>query len=172
VVPATLVQRFGSKRGLLLTLAREGSTTAAHELAAIRAAQPSPMAALRALVDCMAGMAPSPEALANHLAMLNMDLTDPEFHRYALAGAQAFQNELQALLEAAVTVGQLAPCDTARLARLIQEVLHGALVAWAIYREGTAKDWLRQDLEMLLAPHTARQGQGKRRRTRRRGNIR
>jgi AcrR family transcriptional regulator len=155
VAPATLVQRFGSKRGLLLALAREGSGAVADQMAALRAADPSPLAALRAVADCMTQMAPSPEELANHLAFLVIDLTDPEFHRHALEHARAFQAELNALLDAAVAAGELTTCDTARLARLVQATIHGALVAWAVYREGTALEWVRQDLETLLAPYAA-----------------
>jgi AcrR family transcriptional regulator len=153
VVPATLVQRFGSKRGLLLALAREGSAGAGEQMGAIRAAHSSPLDALRAVADCLTGMATSPEELANHLAFLCIDLTDADFHRYTLEHARVFQGELKALLDAAVDAGELTACDTACLARLIQELLHGALVTWAIYREGTAKDWLRRDLEMLLVPY-------------------
>jgi AcrR family transcriptional regulator len=170
VAPATLVQRFGSKRGLLLALVRLGPATAEGEFAAIRAAHPSPLAALRAVVDCMAQMAATPEELANHLTFLQMDLTDPEFRHYSLEHSRAFGAELQALLDAAVAAGELTPCDTARLARLMQEMLHGSLVTWAIYREGTAQEWLRQDFETLLAPYTTK----KRRptsRTRQRGGA-
>ena len=171
VAPATLVQRFGSKRGLLLALVQQGSSGVADEMAAIRA-HPSPLAGLRAFADCMAGMAPTPEELANHLAFLTTDLTDPDFHRHALEQARAFQAELKALLEAAVAASELTPCDTDRLARLVQEMLHGALVAWAIYREGTAREWVRQDLETLLAPYTLESRRGPKSRTRRRRGAR
>jgi AcrR family transcriptional regulator len=156
VVPATLVQRFGSKRGLLLALAREASSSAGEQMAAIRGDHSSPLDALRAVVDCLTGMAPSPEELANHLAFLCIDLTDPEFHHYALMHARAFQAELKSLLDAAVVAGELTACDTDCLARLVQEMLHGALVTWAIFREGTAREWLRRDLETLLAPYLSR----------------
>lgn len=155
VVPATLVQRFGSKRGLLLALAREGSAGVGEQMSAIRAAHQSPLDALRAVADCLTGMATSPEELANHLAFLCIDLTDPEFHRYTLEHARVFQGEMKALLDAAVDAGELAACETGHLARLIQEMLHGALVTWAIFREGTARDWLRRDFEMLLEPYTS-----------------
>jgi AcrR family transcriptional regulator len=161
VSAATLVQRFGSKRGLLLALAREGSAGLGEQMAGIRAAHPSPMEALRAVADCLTGMAASPEELANHLAFLCIDLTDADFHRHALEHARAFQGELKALLGAAVDAGELAACDTDSLARLIQELLHGALVTWAIFREGTARDWLRRDLEMLLAPYRRDEGKGR-----------
>jgi AcrR family transcriptional regulator len=171
VAPATLVQRFGSKRGLLLALAKQGSSAAAGEMAAFRAYD-SPLAALRAFAECMAGMAPSPEELANHLAFLVIDLTDPEFHCHALEQARAFQVELHALLDAAVAAGEVAPCDTARLARLLQETLHGALVTWAIYREGTAREWVRQELEMLLTPYLEGNRRAPATRKRRRRNAR
>jgi AcrR family transcriptional regulator len=165
VAPATLVQRFGSKRGLLLALARQGAASAGQEYAAIRAAHPSPLAALFAVADCMAGMAPTPEALANHLAFLHIDLTDPDFHQLALAQSRTARAELRATLDAAVEAGELAPCDTGRLARVVQVSLGGGLLAWAIDREGTASRWLREDLETLLAPYRR---SGKRTKARRR----
>ena len=51
--------------------------------------------------------------------------------------------------------GELSTCDTDGLARVVQEMLHGALVAWAIYREGSARDWVRRDLDYLLGPYLA-----------------
>ena|SRR5438128_1521174 len=94
-----------------------------------------------------------PEALANNLAYLHIDLTDPDFHRLALEQARAARAEIRAFLDEAVKVGELAPCDTKRLARAAGVTLGGGLLAWAIEREGTAADWLRYDLETLLAPY-------------------
>src|SRR5262245_5568922 len=159
VAPATLVQRFGSKRGLLLALARQGTASAGEAWAALRAA-PSPLAALGAYADCMARMAPTPQELANHVAFLHIDLTDPDFHALGLEQARATSAELRALLDGAVAAGELVPCDTARLARAVQSLLGGALLAWAIHREGSAAQWLRDDLDVLLKPYR-RRGQAK-----------
>jgi len=153
VAPATLMQRFGSKRGLLLALARQAVAATGQQYAAIRAAHPAPLAALFAVADCMAGMAPTPEALANNLAYLHIDLTDPDFHRLALEQARAARAELRAILDDAVKAGELAPCNTERLARAVGVTLGGGLLAWAIERAGSAADWLRYDLETLLAPY-------------------
>src|SRR5215467_8521031 len=70
VSPATLVLRFGSKRGLLLALAASGARDLPDEFARIRAAHRSPLAAVGGVADCMAAMAESPQALANSLAFL------------------------------------------------------------------------------------------------------
>jgi AcrR family transcriptional regulator len=153
VAPATLMQRFGCKRGLLLALSRRAAAATGQQYAAIRAAHASPLAALFAVADCMAGLAPTPEALANNLAYLHIDLTDPDFHALALEQARASRGELRAILDAAVKAGELAPCDTGRLARAVGVTLGGGLLAWAIEREGTAAQWLCYDLETLLGPY-------------------
>jgi hypothetical protein len=58
-------------------------------------------------------------------------------------------------LDDAVSSRELRDCDTDGLARVVEETLHGALVKWAIYREGSALLWLRRDLEFLLTPYLA-----------------
>ena len=166
VVPATLVQRFGSKRDLLLALAKVGAEGSAEQFTQLRVAHPSPLAALHAVADCMAGMASSPQELANHLAFLHMDLTDPDFHRHALEHSRGFTVELRKLIEEAIAAKEMMPCDSARIARLMGEVIHGSLVTWALYREGTAQEWLRQDMQTLLAPYV-RKGKSKKKAKRR-----
>src|SRR5262245_3308636 len=79
--PATLVQRFGSKRGLLLALARAGAGEVDDCFAAVRAAHPSPLEALVAAATAMTQHTQAPEEMANHLAFLQIDLCDPDFHR-------------------------------------------------------------------------------------------
>jgi hypothetical protein len=74
---------------------------------------------------------------------------------------------MKGLLDDAVGAGELSACDTDGLARVVQGTLHGALVAWAIYREGSAREWLRRDLDYLLAPYLA-----SKRRRRARGVLR
>lgn len=152
VSPATLVQRFGSKRGLLLAFASTGSTSVGDQFARIRAASRSPIAAVLAVGDCMAAMADSPETLANSLAFLQMDLVDPDFHRHALAHSRAMQAEITKLLDEAVAVGELRRCDTRKLARALQSVIGGAMMQWAIDRDTTAVARVREDLDTLLRP--------------------
>lgn len=170
VSPATLIQRFGSKRGLLLALTAGGAAGLADEFARMRATSRSPLAAVYGVADCMAAMADTPEMLSNNLAFLQIDLTDPEFHQHALAHSRAMQSELKRLLDEAVARDELQRCETARLARAVQALIGGSLLQWAIDRNGRVADRLRQDLDVLLKP---RSGAGKgapdaRRRDRRR----
>jgi AcrR family transcriptional regulator len=148
-----LVQRFGSKRDLLLAVSTRAAEATPTMFAALRAAHASPLAALRAYGNCMAAMGESPSALAHHLAYLQMDLTDPDFHRHTMRQAHATRTALRGLIAAAVDAGELTgSVDPDALARTIEVTVGGSLMTWAFYREGKAVDWVREDLDAVLGP--------------------
>ena len=153
---ATLLQRFGSKRGLMLALAGAAVESADACFGTIRAAHPdSALDALLAAATDMARHVESPEVMANHLAFLQLDLSDPDFHRLALENNARVLAGYRALLDDAVAAGELAPCDTGRLARAVGAMSGGSLIAWAIMREGEVAPFVREDLETLLSPYRA-----------------
>jgi AcrR family transcriptional regulator len=153
VTAAVLVQRFGSKRALLLALSKKYAEGAGEFLAALAKRHASPLAALRAYADCMAGMAASPAALARNLAYLQIDMTDADFRRHLLRQAQATRAGLRRVVCAALEAGELAAqVKPAQLARTIETVLSGSLITWGFYRDGTAARWMRADLDAVLAP--------------------
>ena len=150
LAPATLLQRFGSKRGLLLAFARWAGSGVTQQFESARAAGKPPLETLLAVLVGMTRTVATPEALSNSLAFLQLDLSDAEFRRHALEHARATRTQIQSLLEAAVAAGELTLCDTAQLARAVQVTFNGALVTWAIEREGALADRLRDDLDVLL----------------------
>lgn len=154
LVPGTLVQRFGSKRGLLLALAEQSAKDAETLSGRVRAEHESPLEALAALVvEPMALMA-TPETFANHLAFLCIDLTDPQFRRHALTIHQAQGRAVEALLTEALLTGELRTgTDVAALVRSVQAITSGAGLLWALDRQGTLAQRLRQELDNLLSPH-------------------
>lgn len=153
LAPATLLQRFGSKRRLLLALAEQGADAVDEYFAGIRAAHPSPVAAIVAAATGIAPDIDSPESLANHLAFHAVGLGDPEFHRVALDRSRRIVAGYRELIEDAVAAGELAPCDAGRLARSIQAVTGGSMINWAVHRDGSLVHWLREDIDTLLAPY-------------------
>ena len=150
---ATLVQRFGSKRGLLLAFSRRATGEPAARFATRRARHASPLAALRAALLGMARGIGRPEELTNHLAFLQLELVDPDFHRHTLDHANAMLAQIRALLADSVASSELAPCDLTRFARSLYVSYNGALVSWAILRSGTLTQWLGRQLDFLIAPH-------------------
>ncbi len=112
LAPATLIQRFESKRGLLLAIARRGAEDAGASLREAARRHRSPLRALTAgLVDMSSGVA-SPEAMANQLAFLQIDLSDPDFHELALAHTSSVREEIEGILERALAADELATADT------------------------------------------------------------
>jgi AcrR family transcriptional regulator len=153
VVPATLIQRFGTKRGLLLAACRTAPGSIPEQFSAARAKYGSPLKTLIELYAEGSGYASTPEAVANGLAYLQIDLIDPEFHSITLAQFTAIRDETRNLLEDAVEAGELKSSSTVELAQLIQQVNDGAMLGWAVYRKGSLAAWVRRSLEALLAPY-------------------
>lgn len=154
ITPGLLVQRFGSKRNLLLALSERFAASAPAMFAQLRSAHPSPLDALRAYATCMASLASTPDALARNLAHLQIDLTDEDFRKHLLANARATHKQIESLLRSAIASRELRPSPNLRgLARAIQSLIGGSLMSWACYREGKAAAWIRRDLETLLQPH-------------------
>jgi len=153
VTPGLLVQRFGSKRDLMVALSARFAGSAIAIFAELRAAHPSRLAAVRAYAACMADLAPTPEALLRNLAYLQLDLTDAVLRGHLVENARATRHEIEALLEEAAAAGELRPdADVRSLARTVEVVVGGSLMSWATYREGKAVDWIVRDLDAVLRP--------------------
>jgi len=162
VVPATLIQRFGTKRGLLLAVCRTAPSAVPRQFAAALARYKSPLKTLIELYAEGTSFAPTPEAMANGLSWLQNDLTDPDFHSITLDQFRVLRDETKKLLDDAVAARELRKCGTGQLARLIQHVNGGAMLAWAVYREGSVASWVRRELEALLLPYRTPANKSKR----------
>jgi AcrR family transcriptional regulator len=156
LAPATLLQRFGSKRDLLLALVEQSVADVEVRFDAARGVSGSPLAAVFQVATEESRNGISPSTLVNHLVFLHFDLDDPDFSRLAQEQARLTLNGYKSLLDDAVLHGELAPCDTRRLARALQAMISGSLLNWASHREGEATAWLKADLDGLLAPHRLR----------------
>ena len=167
VSAASLVQRFGSKRALLLAASRDAAGGHAFIFAGLRANHRSPKAALYGLAECMSVMGETPEQVAHSLAFLQIDLTDAEFHAQARMGSIGFHEGMSALIKDGIAAGELFKCDAGRLARALQATLNGSILGWAIHRGGPMAAWIRRDLGMVLAPYCQPAGSAARRGPRR-----
>jgi AcrR family transcriptional regulator len=165
VTAGALVQRFGSKRAMLLAHARHTAATGDAGLTASRPRPSSPLATLRTAAGMYASLAGSPRAAVRNLAWLLNDLADPVLRRHLLVMSRAARAWYEQLLTDGIAVGELrAETDVRRLARLIEATLRGSFLSWAVYRKGAAASWLREDLDAVLQPWLT--GRQSRRRTR------
>ena len=162
VTPGRLVQRFGSKRALIVALSERFAGSAGPIFAGLRAVHGGPLATLRAYAACMADLAATPEALLRNLAYLQGDLTDEVLRGHLVENARASRKEIESLLKAAVATGELRrEVNVRSLARTVETVIGGSLMSWATYREGNAVDWIGRDLEAVLAPWLGRQARAR-----------
>jgi AcrR family transcriptional regulator len=154
VTAGALVQRFGSKHALLVAIAEAVATSAGTMIHSLRDKHDSPIDAIRDYAECMAEMAATPEALARNLAYLTQDVSDPDLRKNLLIQSRATRKGLKALLDEAIERRELSSnSDSKLLARTLESVIGGALFSWAIYREGSAKRYLREHVDSVLAPH-------------------
>jgi AcrR family transcriptional regulator len=156
LAPATLVQRFGSKRKLLLAMASQGGGYDREFVDRLRGEGRTPLEIARAFLLCFAELAATPKEMANHLAFLQIDLTDPAFHRITSRVFRSNHEVISGLLAEAREKGELAAGDPPALARLLLAVVNGSLLSWAVYREGRAGEWLARDVDLALEPYRSR----------------
>lgn len=153
LTPATLLQRFGSKRGLLLALSAQGLAGVDAAFDRAGSEQKEPLATLRAaLIGLVAGI-DSRTNLANQIAFLALDLADPELHDLAARHSRALQARVRELLEQAMAAGSLVAVDGARLADAVVTTYNGALVTWALNGTGDLGSWLSNRLDFVLSPY-------------------
>ena len=150
-----LVQRFGSKRGLLLAFS-------AHGADAVDAAFDQPRGRNNAIADTIiaallqlaSGMG-SRRELANNLAFLQLDLIDEGLRVHAVAHSRNLRRRLVRALVEGVDLGELSVDDPNAVAELLYAVYNGALVSWAIDGKGSLAHWLRDRIERVLELYEA-----------------
>jgi AcrR family transcriptional regulator len=152
---ATLVQRFGSKRALLLAMLQQSVTRTDDRFAKSIAPGESPIETLYAAVLDRFRAVDSPNTLSNGFAFLMLENSDPEFHELAAESANNAIAGYKTMLDAAVEAGELNEelVDTALLAETIHALTWGALMMWSILRMMSPQDRLKRSLDILVTPY-------------------
>ena len=151
---ATLVQRFGSKRDMMLSVKKHVITHIQARFDSAVAAHASPLDALFAAAADRPGPMDGHITLANRMSFFFSQMDDPEFHALAVQNRDSAIAGFRKLLDAAIEAGELTEgyIDTKQLAETIYSMQMGSLITWAIANEGNVKTRVRQDLDTLLKP--------------------
>jgi AcrR family transcriptional regulator len=139
VAPATLVQRFGDKHGLVVAALTRDNEVFAAELAALPRGQGA-----AAVIDVFRLMFPdvaefSPR-FADQLLWLRQDMFDPDLNRLARARFALLQQVIAERLPPL-------PIAAAEAARLVEAQWQGALLQWGVSHEGGLGDYVTRSLE-------------------------
>jgi AcrR family transcriptional regulator len=151
---ATLVQRFGSKRDLMLSVFKFTTLGFETRLQTAIDTNESPLEAIFAAAMDRPGIPGEPEAISNMFAFFLSDLRDPAFRDIAQQNARSAVEGFKNLLDQAVEQGELTESyvDTARLAETIYSITIGTLMRWSIFGEGSYRTLIRGELDVLLRP--------------------
>lgn len=138
IAPATLVQRFGDKHGLVVAaIARDNASFEAFLAAAPAGVGAGPVIAI------FAAMFDGPDTDADHFAdqllWLRQDMRDPDLNRLARERFTALRAAIAARLPPL-------PVPAADAARLVEAQWQGALLQWGIEREGRLSDYVTAQL--------------------------
>lgn len=151
---ATLVQRFGSKRDLLLSLCRHTTEAIDEGFLSAVLTNDSPLDSLFTAAIGRTGPTDGPASIANRMAFLLSGIDDPEFHEHARDHARRVVEGYKGMLDSAIKAGELSDgyIDTAQLAETIYALNMGTLMTWTIIREGNLGARIRRDLDTLIRP--------------------
>ena len=150
---ATLVQRFGSKRDLMLSVLRFATESYETRFQSAISNAESPLEAVfSAAMDRIPNI--SPEEIANMLAFYLSDLGDPDFRALAAENSRKAVAGFKKMLDEAVEAGELneSYVDTMQLATTIYSLMMGTLMTWTISGEGAYRQKIRAELDVLLRP--------------------
>src|SRR5512141_441579 len=121
---ATLVQRFGSKRHLMLAMLEQMTSLVNGRFAARAAEGDTPLESLYAAALDRADPDHGPENVANGLAFLLLEISDPDFHAIAVRSARHAVDAYKTMLDNAIEDGDLSDngVDTLELAETIHSM--------------------------------------------------
>jgi AcrR family transcriptional regulator len=150
---STLVQRFGSKRALLLAADKWGVERWVRGMDEVPAGGPALGRLIAGLVHAVDSETTA-EEMANSVSLLQIALADSEFHASTRDGAVRLRAKIAERLHDAAANSELRPdADIDALAELIEIAYHGAMISWAIHRDGSLVTSLRARFAQLLQPY-------------------
>jgi AcrR family transcriptional regulator len=143
IAPATLVQRFGDKQGLVVAAIAQDNRAFERFLAEL----PRDVGA-EAVIDLFARMFPGVGedvgSFADQLLWLRQDMRDPDLNRLARARFAALRAAVAARMPPL-------PISAEEAASLVEAQWQGVLVQWGIFRQGRLADFVAQRLRAWFA---------------------
>ena len=152
LTPARMVQRFGSKRGLLHAVAKHWARIGSDEEPRLKEAS-SALGYLFNEIARSSRSAGHPREFGNRMSVFRFHLDDPVLRRLDTAAYKRQLRRLTGILDRAVELHELRPCDTAQLARIVVEVMTGSYFLWVGYERGSLRAMIQRDVESVLEPY-------------------
>ncbi|WP_016701057.1 TetR/AcrR family transcriptional regulator [Actinoalloteichus spitiensis] len=151
VVPGTLVQRFGSKHGLLVAMSRASADEVPTTMREAAEGTHDPVEAIRAAATSPYRQLDNPGTAAHNLAALGTDLQDPELRELLAEVYGRVSTELRHLVGAAVDAGALPGAPAPETAgAVLAALVTGSALHWSMRPEGSLVHRLLVDVDAVL----------------------
>lgn len=150
VTPAAVRQRFGSKRGFLVEMAKRRVEQTERRFAAGRAANSSPLEALHAAFVAEMDQIGEPQQVANAFSAYTDNIDDPEMRATFAVELAAMERHIGELLKEAVKAGELTVSVTPQLVSTVLASVEGTMLIWAIAPRGDIKARVHDVVEVVL----------------------
>lgn len=151
LAPATLMQRFGSKRALLIKAAKHVPAKLKRDLEKLKAKALAWDAELMVLLSEVPEGFGTRQDIANSLGLLKLDMVDPELHPIARELMDRVRTRIRELLEQAKSEGNLVsktPVEV--LAGELDALRHGLVIQWTLSGDGSLQGWLKKGIHNYL----------------------
>ncbi|HLK24209.1 MAG TPA: helix-turn-helix domain-containing protein [Caulobacteraceae bacterium] len=140
IAPATLVQRFGDKRGLVVAAIAQDNAAFASNMRAL-----PPARGPEAVIDVFRQMFPevgesNADYFADQLLWLRQDMRDPDLNRLA-------RERFAVLREVVAARMPDTPIEETLAAQLVEAQWQGALLQWGLEPEGRLADFVARSLQ-------------------------
>ena len=149
--PATLLQRFGSKRELLVRAAKQAYIKLESDVQHLKQRNlPWNEELLQLLGGTPEGFG-SRQEIANSLAVLKLDIMDEQLHPIARALFVCMRQRVVELLRQGQALGCLSKgMDVSAVAWELDALRHGLVIQWALSGTELLSDWMRKGLLQYL----------------------
>lgn len=152
ISPAALSKRFGSKKSLLLAYSDAVIEQIKISFHQVQLQEKKPLKALAHIFLSSVKAVDSPQTLANITSLYVEGIADPDLLARSRTRLQLIDDQVRSLLNRAVEEGEIKPCDTAKVSRVLQAAVGGALMIWIKEPDRTLTAWTEDCMELIIGP--------------------
>jgi len=146
ITAGALVQRYGTKRNLLLLTGRTSREALEAAVRTLEFDVDDADTVTDRLFDLVIGDFADPDVVANNLSFLLLDMTDDEFRAEAVAYFAILRD---AFRRVAVRRG-MESRQASAIAGVITETVQGTIIVWAVDRRGALRERLQATLAFII----------------------
>ena len=150
VTPAAVRQRFGSKRGLLLDMARRRTSGVEAGFAEAGERHESRLQALEAALLARISGLEEPVRLANAISAYVDNAADPDLRALFDGELTEMERCVHSMLVEAARAGEIDRPPTPELASAVFSTFEGVLTVWAIAPRGSVRDRVHEALVVVV----------------------